>query len=77
MDSSHTNTSSLSRKPEQSTSVSTSISVPYKEVLQIMVDNDWDGYLVSEYEGRRKDEPDFLYDQLRRQHIMIKRIIGY
>jgi len=53
------------------------VTIPYKEVLHIMVDNDWKGFLVSEYEGRRKDEPDFLYDQLRRQHIMIKRIIGY
>ena len=53
------------------------VTIPYKEVIQIMVDNDWNGYLVSEYEGYKKDEPDFLFDQLRRQHIMMKRIIGY
>lgn len=51
--------------------------IPYREVLQLLVNNQWKGYLLSEYEGSRKDEPDFLADQLRRHHIMMKRILGY
>ncbi|MBP1609889.1 MAG: beta-galactosidase [Acidobacteria bacterium] len=51
--------------------------IPYKQVLQIMVDQGWNGNLVSEYEGPRRDEPGFLGDQLRRQHIMMQRILGY
>ena len=51
--------------------------IPYREILQTLVDNGWEGPLLSEYEGSRKDETDFLSDQLRRHHIMMKRIIGY
>jgi len=50
---------------------------PYEEVLQVLVDNGYDGYLISEYEGLRKEEPEFVFDQLRRQHVMMKRILGY
>lgn len=51
--------------------------IPYEEILGIMVDQGWNGNLVSEYEGPRRDEPEYLGDQLRRQHIMMKRILGY
>lgn len=53
------------------------LTIPYGEVVRILVDNGWGGCLISEYEGPRKDEPDFVYDQLRRHHIMMKRILGY
>ncbi len=51
--------------------------IPYKEVLDIMVKHGWSGNLISEYEGARRDEPEFLGDQLRRHHIMMRRILGY
>lgn len=51
--------------------------IPYQEILTVLKDNGWDGYMVSEYEGKRKDEPGFVSEQLRRQHIMMKRILGY
>ncbi len=51
--------------------------IPYKEVLQILLDNGYNGCLISEYEGLRKDEPEYVCDQLRRHHIMMKRILGY
>lgn len=51
--------------------------IPYDDVLRLLVDNGYDGYLISEYEGPRKDEPEFVFDQLRRQHVMMKRILGY
>lgn len=50
--------------------------IPYGEVIEILKEHQWDGYLVSEYEGADKDKPGFVSDQLRRQHIMMKRIIG-
>jgi sugar phosphate isomerase/epimerase len=53
------------------------ITIPYNEVLNVLIDHGWSSYLVSEYEGPRKDEPDFVADQLRRHHIMMKRILGY
>lgn len=50
--------------------------IPYAEVIEILKEHQWDGYLVSEYEGEDKDKQGFVSDQLRRQHIMMKRIIG-
>ena len=53
------------------------ITIPYKEVLKIMIDNDWSGPLISEYEGPRRDEYEFMGDQLRRHHVMMKNMLGY
>ncbi len=51
--------------------------IPYDEILETMLDQGWSGFLVSEYEGPRRDEFEFLSDQLRRQHVMMNRILGY
>jgi len=51
--------------------------IPYKEVLDIMINNGWSGFLLSEYEGPKRDDFSYLSDQLRRQHIMLNRILGY
>jgi sugar phosphate isomerase/epimerase len=51
--------------------------IPYNKVLQIIVDQGWNGNLVSEYEGPRRDDPGYLGDQLRRHHILMQRILGY
>ena len=50
--------------------------IPYDRIIQILKDNDWDGYLLSEYEGRNKDVPGYASDQIRRQHVMMKRYLG-
>lgn len=50
--------------------------IPYKEILKIMVDHGWDGYLVSEYEGPRRNESEYLGDQLRRHQIMMQRALN-
>ena len=50
--------------------------IPYEEIIKILVNYNWDGYMLSEYEGADKDKPGFVSDQLRRQHIMMKRILG-
>ena len=51
--------------------------IPYKEVIQVLKDHNWDGYLLSEYEGADKYDPGYEVGQtLRRQHIMLKNYIG-
>lgn len=51
--------------------------IPYKEIIDIFKAHDWDGYLLSEYEGADKYEPGYEVGQtLRKQHIMLKRYIG-
>jgi len=52
--------------------------VPYKEILGILKEHRWDGYLLSEYEGNNKYDPGYEVGQvLRRHHIMMKNILGY
>ena len=50
--------------------------IPYADAIEILKEQNWNGYLVSEYEGADKDKQGFVSEQLRRQHIMMKRIIG-
>jgi len=52
--------------------------IPYEKILKILVDNQWDGYLLSEYEGRDKYGQGYeVSHQLRKHHIMMKNILGY
>lgn len=53
------------------------LTIPYPEILKILIDNQWEGYLLSEYEGANKDVPGFVSQELRKQHVMMKRILGY
>ena len=51
--------------------------IPYKRVLEVLMENNWDGYLLSEFEGGEKY--DFGYEvtrMLRKHHIMMKNILG-
>ena len=51
--------------------------VPYKEILGILKEHGWNGYLLSEYEGADKYDPGYEVGQmLRRHHIMMKNILG-
>ena len=52
--------------------------IPYEKILKILVDNGWDGYLLSEYEGSDKYGQGYeVSHQLRKHHIMMKNILGY
>lgn len=51
-------------------------STPYDKIIQLMVKHKWDGYLLSEYEGHHKDIPGYVSDQLRKHHVMLKRLLG-
>ena len=50
----------------------------HTEVLEILRDHGWNGYLLSEYEGADKYDQGYEVGQtLRRHHIMMKNILGY
>ncbi len=51
--------------------------IPYDEIVKILVDHKWNGYMLSEYEGNDRDIPGCAADQLRRNHILMQRILGY
>jgi len=51
--------------------------IPYEQVLRILMQHEWDGYLLSEYEGSDKYDQGYEVGQtLRKQHIMMKNILG-
>lgn len=57
----------------------TETSIPYDQIIKIMVEHKWEGYLLSEYEDYESDKksiPDYASDQLRRQQVMLKRLLG-
>jgi sugar phosphate isomerase/epimerase len=49
---------------------------PYDRIIPILLDQKWEGYLLSEYEGPNRDVPGYASDQLRKQHVMMKRLLG-
>jgi sugar phosphate isomerase/epimerase len=54
-------------------------SIPYDEIVPILVDGGFDGYLSSEYEGNRHIQdahPVDSVEQVRRQHAMFARLLG-
>ncbi len=52
--------------------------IPYKEVLTILKEHGYNGYLLSEYEGADKYDQGYEVGQtLRKHHIMMKNILGY
>lgn len=51
--------------------------IPYKEIIEVLKNQNWDGYLFSEYEGADKYDAGYEVGQtLRKQHIMLKNYIG-
>lgn len=46
--------------------------IPWSEILQTLIDNNWSGYLSSEYEGDRL--PYRSIEQVRRQHALLHRL---
>lgn len=52
----------------------TEYSIPFDEVIAGLKEAKWDGYFCSEYEGPRTQGLASL--QLRRHHVMLKRLIG-
>ncbi len=51
-------------------------SIPYREVLEVLVEGGYEGYIDSEYEGQRLTQDAFVTDsceQVRRHHVMMRR----
>ena len=48
---------------------------PYDQIIQVLLDQKWEGYLLSEYEGQNREVPGYVSDQLRKQHVMMKRLL--
>ncbi|MBR2123268.1 MAG: sugar phosphate isomerase/epimerase [Lachnospiraceae bacterium] len=53
------------------------LTIPYPEIIRVLMDNGYEGYLISEYEGINKNVPGYVSHELRKQHVMMKRILGY
>ena len=54
-------------------------SIPYDQIVPVLLEGGYDGYLSSEYEGNRHIEDAFEVDsveQVRRQHAMFRRLLG-
>ena len=54
-------------------------SIPYDRIVSVLKEGGYDGYICSEYEGNRWIEDAHEVDsveQVRRQHAMLKRLIG-
>ena len=57
----------------------TEYSIPYEEVIPVLIEGGYSGYLSSEYEGNRHIQDAFEVDsteQVRRQQVMFKRLLG-
>ncbi|MCM8709977.1 sugar phosphate isomerase/epimerase [Clostridium sp. SYSU_GA19001] len=52
------------------------MTIPYEEIVNTLIKNNWDGYLLSEYEGPKARITGGASEQLRRHHIMLKRLLG-
>lgn len=53
------------------------LTIPYPEILSILKEHNWEGYLLSEYEGANKEVEGYVSQELRKHHIMMKRILGH
>jgi sugar phosphate isomerase/epimerase len=54
-------------------------SIPYDEIIPVLIEGGYDGYLSSEYEGNRTIQDAFPVDsveQVRRQHAMFATLLG-
>ncbi len=53
------------------------LTIPYREIIHVLQEAKWEGYLLSEYEGENKNIPGYVSHELRKQHVMLKRMLGY
>ena len=54
-------------------------SIPYAEIIPVLIEGGYAGYVNSEYEGQRNTQDAFETDsceQVRRHHVMMKRLMG-
>ena len=51
--------------------------IPYPEILKVLKDNGWDGWMVAEYEGKNRDDEAYLSEVLHQHQILMKNVLGY
>lgn len=49
---------------------------PYEVIISILKDNNWDGYMLSEYEGMHKETVGYACDQVRKHHVMMDKYLS-
>ena len=57
----------------------TEYSIPYEEIVPVLIEGGYEGYIDSEYEGQRWIQDAFEVDsteQIRLHHVMLKRLLG-
>lgn len=50
--------------------------IPYEEITQTLIKHNWEGYLISEYEGAKAEVTGHASDQVKRHQIMLKNLLG-
>lgn len=50
-------------------------SIPYPEIVKMLVTHKWDGYLLSEYEGADRNRGG-AFTAVRKHHVMLRRLLG-
>ena len=50
--------------------------IPYEKIINTLIEQKWDGYMLSEYEGPYAKTAGYPSIQVRRQHIMMKKLLG-
>jgi sugar phosphate isomerase/epimerase len=51
--------------------------IPYAKIIKVLKENGYDGYMLSEFEAPSNVTFGLASDQIRRQHIMMKKLLGY
>ena len=51
-------------------------SIPYPDIVRTLVEHKWDGYMLSEYEGTDRGVGSGTSNAVRKQHVMLKRLLG-
>ncbi|MDH4460955.1 MAG: TIM barrel protein [Flectobacillus sp.] len=49
---------------------------PYEAIIKVLKDNNWGGYMLSEYEGKNKDLAGYATDQVRKHHVMMNNFLS-
>lgn len=52
------------------------VTIPYEKIINTLIEHKWDGYMLSEYEGPYAKAAGYPSIQIRRQHIMMKNLLG-
>lgn len=52
------------------------MTIPYEKIVNTLVEHNWNGYMLSEYEGPNKDVLGTAPYQVRLHHAMMKKILG-